>query len=448
MTTKHPYWLLSAADQQTTKNVMILQSQPAEAHYLHPDQLQVGIYIHLDLGWMDHPFALGSFKIKSPAQIATIRQLGLQRIRYSPEQSDCPPLSEPASDAGPAPPPPTEPDPELQARLAAKREAQAKAARRQALLQACERDFTQAAQVVRQINKQIYSRPEETAAQADRLLGHMLDSLLVESDIALQLMNDKGGSDELYFHSLNVSVLALLLGKALGLPRDDIHQLGLATLLHDVGKTRIPDRVLLKTDTLTLAERKLLAQHCEWSMEAAKAAGLSEQIQRIILQHHELADGSGYPQQHKLADIDPLARVLVVVNYYDNLCNRINPMESLTPHEALAQMFAQHRSQFDSQILGTFVRSMGVYPPGSCIQLSSGQYAIVVSVNASRPLKPSVLVYDPELPRDIANIINLEQDDSLNISKSVKPVQLPRTAADYLSPRKRTTYYFRPNEEG
>lgn len=428
---------------------MILQSKTAEAHYLHPDQLQVGVYIHLDLGWMDHPFALGSFKIKSPAQIETIRQLGLTRIRYSPEQSDCEPLppAEEATEAAQAEAAP-EPDPELLMQLAAKREAQEKAARRQKLLQACERDFTQASQVVRQINRQIFSRPAETAAQADRLIGHMLDSLLVESDIALQLMNDKGANDDLYFHSLNVSVLALLLGKALGLPRHDLHQLGLATLLHDVGKIRIPDRVLLKTDTLTLAERKLLAQHCEWSVEAARAAGLSEQIQRIIFQHHELADGTGYPSRSKLAEIDPLARVLVVVNYYDNLCNRVNPMESLTPHEALAQMFAQHRSQFDSQVLGSFVRSMGVYPPGSCVQLSSGQYAIVVSVNASRPLKPSVLVHDPALPADIVNIINLEENTALNIGKSVKPAQLPRSAADYLSPRKRTTYYFRPNEEG
>ncbi|MBE9610371.1 HD-GYP domain-containing protein [Chitinilyticum piscinae] len=427
---------------------MTTSSHTVEGHYLTPEQLQIGLFIHLDMHWMDHPFALGSFKIKSAEQIATLRQLGLNRIRYSPEQSDCDPLPLAVGTSEAEPTPIAEPDPELLARLAAKRAAQEQAERRRALLQACERDFTQAAQVVRQINKQIYARPKEIAAEAGQLVGRMLDSLLAESDIALQLMNDKAASEDLYFHSLNVSVLALLLARAIGLPREQLHELGVATLLHDVGKTRIPDRVLLKTESLTLAERKLVAQHCEWSVEAAQAAGLSQRIRNIILQHHELADGSGYPQKLKLDAIDPLARILAIVNYYDNLCNRINPIESLTPHEALAQMFAQHRQQFDPQQLGIFVRCMGVYPPGSVVQLSNELYAMVVSVNTSRPLKPTVLVHDPDAPREDPHIINLENESGLNISKSLKVAQLPRSAADYLSPRKRTTYFFRPNDEG
>ncbi|WP_043647805.1 HD-GYP domain-containing protein [Chitinilyticum litopenaei] len=426
---------------------MILQSKPKEAHYLHPEQLRVGIFIHLDLGWMDHPFALSSFKIKNDEQLRQLQQLGLKRIRYSPEQSDCEPLSDaPPAPAGAGEAPP-EPDPALLAQLAAKRAAQEKEARRQALLQACERDFSQAAQVVKQINKQIYARPADTAAQADQLVTRMLDSLLTDSDIALQLMNEKSAAEDLYFHSLNTSVLAFLLARALGLARADIHELGLATLLHDVGKSRIPDRVLLKTEQLTQAERTLIAQHCEWSMEAARAAGLSTRIQTIILQHHELADGSGYPKRLALERIDPLARVLAIVNSYDNLCNRINPIDSLTPHEALAQIFAQHRNQFDPQMLGVFVRSMGVYPPGSLVQLSDGQYAIVVSVNSSRPLKPVVLVHDPAAAQEGPHIINLEEDQTVNISKSVKAAQLPRSAIEQLSPRKRATYYFRPNDD-
>ena len=92
------------------------------------------------------------------------------------------------------------------------------------------------------------------------------------------------------------------------------------------------------------------------------------------------------------------ARIVALVDRFDNLCNPAQAARTLTPHEALSTMFAQSQHQFDSTMLSAFIRMMGVYPPGSVVQLTDDRYALVVSVNSTRPLKPRVLVHDPSEP--------------------------------------------------
>lgn len=420
-------------------------------HFIHPDQLQIGLFIQLDLHWMEHPFTFDSFKIKSADQIETLKKLGLKQIRYSPIKSDVAPLAIAAPETShqtiesPAPLA-AEPDPALQALLNAKRERLQQHEQRKAQLDVCEKAFGQAAKVVRNINAQIHTQPKETVAAADHLVGQMLDSLLSDSDIAIHLMNGKAAGDDAYFHALNVSVLALMLGREMKLSREQIHILGLASLFHDIGKSEVPDRILLKTDGLNRAEQAIVEQHCQWGVEAGHRAGLDVTVLKVIAQHHEMCDGSGYPHKLALDKIDPLARILALVNTYDNYCNKINPVQSLTPHEGLALMFSHQKAKFDPAPLNFFIKCLGVYPPGTLVMLSNECYGLVVSVNTSRPLKPQVLVFDQEIAANEAMVLDLEFEKGLNISKSIKLAQLPRDAALYLSPKKRMTYFFSPNE--
>jgi len=85
---------------------------------------------------------------------------------------------------------------------------------------------------------------------------------------------------------------------------------------------------------------------------------------------------------------------------------------------------------------------MGVYPPGSVVQLNDERFAMVVSVNSSRPLKPRVIVFEPRVPKNEALILDLEREPALGIRRSLKPMTLPRSAMDYLSPRQRISYFF------
>ena len=105
-------------------------------------------------------------------------------------------------------------------------------------------------------------------------------------------------------------------------------------------------------------------------------------------------------------------------------------------------IFAQFKARFDPVVLGAFIRMMGVYPPGSVVQLVNDRYAIVVSVNSSRPLRPKVIVHDSRIPKEEAPVLDLESLPELGIRRSLRPAQLARDVLDYLSPRKRICYFF------
>lgn len=407
------------------------------------EQLCVGLYVHLDISWLDHSFALNSFKIKDEKEIITLKQLGLKTIRVNPAKSDCRPL--PPKKAGGEVVPAVEvaqPTPEELAKIAEKRaRIERLIAEREAIAQ-CEKQLLKAAGTLKNITKNLFSRPQEAIQNADELVQQMLDSLLVEKDIAIHLMNDKIVGEEAYYHSLNVAVLAMMLAKAMGLPAQDIKTLGMGCLFHDIGKVEIPDRIVNKTFELTRAEQNLLQQHCFYGQQIAEKMGLPKPVIDIIVQHHEHVDGSGYPARLAGDRISPLARIVALVNTYDNYCNRPNPADSLSPYESMSYIFAQQRKLFDNAALSLFIHSMGVYPPGTIVKLSDGTIGMVVSINSGKPLRPSVLIYDPSVPKNEAIILDLLHEPTLDVSASLKQAQLLPEVYEYLSPRQRVTYFF------
>jgi len=108
----------------------------------------------------------------------------------------------------------------------------------------------------------------------------------------------------------------------------------------------------------------------------------------------------------------------------------------------LSLIFAQTKARFDATTLNAFIRMMGIFPPGSVVQLSDNRYAMVVSVNSARPLKPRVLVHDPAVEREKALLLDLETTPELGIARNVRPLQLPKAALEFLSPRQRVCYFF------
>lgn len=274
------------------------------------------------------------------------------------------------------------------------------------------------------------------------LVKQMADAMLVNRDIALHALNDKVGGEEVYFHSLNVSVLAMMLAKELKLEREAINLLGLGAVFHDIGKLNVPDKILRKTEPLSPLERGFLNQHTRYGEEIAAKLSMPKAAVDIILHHHEFMDGSGYPDRLRGGEILKLTRIVAVVNAFDNLCNPLNPDRALTPYEAISTMFAKQRTKFDPVVLTTFIKFMGVYPPGTVVRLNNELWGIVVSVNTARPTMPQVLVYDPAVPKHEAIILHLQDDPDLVISKTCRPNQIPSDVFDYLSPRRRVTYFF------
>ena len=107
-------------------------------------------------------------------------------------------------------------------------------------------------------------------------------------------------------------------------------------------------------------------------------------------------------------------------------------------------MFKQQRSRFDEVALKAFIRAMGVYPPGSLVQLDDERYALVLGMNPTLPLRPTVVLHDPGIPKQEALILDLEQEPGLAIARSLRPSQLPIEVLEYLNPRQQLTYYVEP----
>lgn len=413
--------------------------------FVSPEQLCVGLYIHIDLPWFSHPFSFNSFKIKSADQIVTLRGLGVKRFRYDPDRSDPAALPTGASTAPAEAQPQAASAPEPEAddpQLAEKRERAQRLRERQERIVHVEKAFAKAATIMRNINRNLMSRTTECVAEVSELVHQMSSAFLEAPEITLHVMGEKAGGEEVYYHGLNVSVLSMMLAKGLNMKLDECRMLGLGALFHDIGLMEIPDRVLKKTEELTHAEMELRKMHCEYGLRIAKKVGLPDAAQFIIYQHHEMMDGSGFPKGLKGEAIHQLARIVALVNYYDNLCNPPDIAKALTPHEALSLMFAQRRDKFDGKALQLMIRSLGVYPPGSIVKLSNEALALVQSVNPMKPLRPWVLVYDPEVPKEEALMVDLEQETDINITKAIRPNLLPAAVYEYLSPRKRVTYYF------
>jgi hypothetical protein len=170
--------------------------------------------------------------------------------------------------------------------------------------------------------------------------------------------------------------------------------------------------------------------------------GLAPGALLVIAQHHEHCDGSGFPLGLDVNRITMAARLVALIDRYDNLCHLTPAARAMTPHEALSRLFAQGKGQYDASLLASFVRMMGVYPPGSVIQLTDDRFALVDSVNSARPLKPRVLVYDPDSAQDGVVLLDLESEPMLGIRRSLPSAKLPRAALEVLMPPARVTWFF------
>jgi len=406
--------------------------------------LRVGMFVQLDLGWLSHPFPLSNFRISSEDQIATIRALGLKRVRWSSEQSDSGNAAA-ASAAAPLAAEAAVPAESPEAR--ARREHRERLRAERAALMQCERQFAEAARELKRAFDLVGAQPAEAGTHAAALAKGLADKMLGADELCIRLLSEAAG-DKASTHALNVALVSMLMGRSFGLAEADMLDLGAGALMHDVGKLDLPDRVRHREDHFSAAEQRLYEEHVAFGIAQARKMSLTQGATLVVAQHHEHADGSGFPLKLGTDRMSPLARIVALVNRYDNLCNPHVIAHALTPHEALSTLFAQSKTKFDTAILGAFIKMMGVYPPGSAVQLTDDRYALVVSVNSSRPLKPRVLVHESGVPRDEALLLDLEHAEGLGIRRSLRPQQLPATTLAYLAPRPRVAYFFEPVRDG
>jgi putative nucleotidyltransferase with HDIG domain len=404
---------------------------------IQKEQLCLGLYIHLDLPWMKHPFFTSSFKIRSEKQLKALRGMRLSTLRYDPEKSDAQPL--PLSDI-----------PVVEASIQEsaedplweekRRRIEVLKARRSKVNQTAKR-YEKSVESTRKVMDVLFAAPEQALQMAGEVVGNMVDDLTVDTEVTIQLVNLKGKSESSYYHSLNVTALSLLLGQKLGLDATQLHLLGLGALFHDLGHQEIPSQILLKKTPRTPVEEKVYQRHPALGVEIAKRIGvLPDEAVAIIGQHHERLDGSGYPKGLK-GEVGTLVRIVAIVDRYDELCNHANPKLALSPYETVSHMYGKEQGKYDKTILTVFIANLGIYPPGTVVRLSDQRIACVVSLNHEELLKPSVLVYDPEIPKAEALILDLVEED-LSIIESCRRSEVTPAVLNYLNLSEYVSYYF------
>lgn len=409
-------------------------------------QLRPGVHVRLPMSWLEHDFVFNSFIIADEEQARRIAAMNLPQLFCDVKRSKVQPLPKQQ-----APVTVSQSSDEEQAHLASlKAERLAEKLERAKMMTTMRRrldkaqsHYLVAARSVGGAFKSFNADPHESIWQVSEISERSTATLLADPDSAIILITEKGHSDGHAAHALSVMTLALLLGKQAGLPEEALRAIGIGALLHDIGKLAFHESIL-RNPKRNKFEEAIYKTHCRVGYDNALRAGsLSQAMLDVILHHHERIDGSGFPDQLRGEEITFASRVVAIANRFDNLTNPVDYLRAMSPSEALSIMWAKEKNGYDNNLLQLFVRAMGVYPPGSVVQLSGGRIgAVVASAAAESPLSPQVLIYEPDVPRGQAVIIDLVKESSIKIERPLRLSERSDEELDYLLPRRRISWAF------
>lgn len=294
--------------------------------------------------------------------------------------------------------------------------------------------WDQAARQVR-TTLQDFMRSPRSAGERLRMLGHETALQVAGSEALVLHMLGEHLNKGAQHHALNVMMLSLLLGQRAGLNPSELADLGMAALAHDAGEADIPAAVL-RNPRRRRFEEDFYRQHVTLSLQMALQSGqFSPAALACIAEHHEAANGSGWPNGRH--DAVRGARILAMADRFDRLCNPMaDGVAPLSPAEALARMVRHEAARFDATLLALLallVQMMGVHPPGSLVQLSDGSVAMVIA-GSTQADAPRVRLHAPELPREDAPEVDLSAQPELRIARVLRRDELPDTLRDWFDP--------------
>jgi putative nucleotidyltransferase with HDIG domain len=215
------------------------------------------------------------------------------------------------------------------------------------------------------------------------IVSKITASILRNPDALISLLRIKQADTYTFQHSVAVGTLLISFCHALNMDKDTLAELGLGGLLHDIGKMLTPKHILNKPGVLNKREFEIIKQHVIISGELLENLhGVSESAFKIIIEHHERYDGSGYPLGLKANEISRFGQVASIVDVYDALTsNRIYHL-GCEPTEALKMLLEWSGQHFDPLLVQQFIRTLGIYPVGSLVMLESGLLGVVVEQNS------------------------------------------------------------------
>lgn len=380
------------------------------------DKLCTGLYVaELDCPWAGTPFLFQGFLIESDEDLAQLRST-CTFVIVDEAQSRVP-----AAELA---------EPEEGAKLSATENVPASGPKL-SLRDATHLTAERAAAHINLHGLSAASARDGALAEKIKACEPVVQKLLRESsnsNLMLQQANLRTSEDRETRHALNTAVLAVAFGHHLGQPENQLRQLGMAALLHDVGKIDIPLQILKKSGGLTSEEFNIVKQHPAKGFDLLQTTGnLPTEILEAVRRHHERLDGSGYPDGLKDDAVPLHALVIALADTYETLTTPNPYALPLTPAEAVQRMRATGTSGFGQELLQQFMRFLGIYPIGSLVKLSNNEIAVVYASEPRQRLRPIIIIVQdghghPVYPHRLINLATLATD-KLAIVEVVNPMQ-------------------------
>ncbi|HEY9070673.1 MAG TPA: HD-GYP domain-containing protein [Candidatus Ozemobacteraceae bacterium] len=231
------------------------------------------------------------------------------------------------------------------------------------------------------------------AAPSKEVASHLVGEILASPDAIINLIDIKSFDDYTFTHNINVATIAIMIGHAMNLSRDELHELGTGALLHDVGKLKVSLSILNKDGKLTDSEFAEMKRHSVYGYEIlCRSADLAERSRQVALLHHERFGGNGYPKGLKGRDIPLFARITTIADVYDALTTDRPYRVSMTPYDAIKIVMSGVDTQFDPEVLQHFIRRLSLYPNGSLVKLNDGSIGMVLRANQQAVMRPVIKI--------------------------------------------------------
>lgn len=351
------------------------------------EQLRPGMYIS-DLGsdWMSHPFLRSQFAVKDEATIRKIIDTGIHEVYIDPlkglDVADAPTEHEVHREL------------EKEMVRVAATVAPVRHVRIAEEMGRAKQVHGEANKIVHNIMSDVRLGKQVQIEAVEPVVEQMTESILRNSGALLSLCRVKNKDDYTFQHSVSVCALLVAFCRGVGLDAQTIHLAGIGGLLHDIGKVRIPDKLLNKPGGFSEAEFQVMKTHVvESGNILGETSGISEISIQVASEHHERFDGSGYAKGLKGEQISTMGKMAAICDVYDAITSNRVYHKGLAPHEALRKIFEWSKYHFDPALVQQFMRTTGIYPVGTMVRLESGLIGIVLEQSESSLLQPVLKVF-------------------------------------------------------
>lgn len=263
---------------------------------------------------------------------------------------------------------------------------------------------------------------QQEAKKALEFIGSLVDSVIDEGMEKVNLYELKSYDQYTYIHCIDTGIMACFLGQALGYDDERLKELSISAILHDIGKTKIPNNIINKKEPLTEEEFKVLKLHPQYGKAILENFGaLSSDIIRGVFEHHERFDGSGYPLGLKGNEISEFGKIIGICDVFTAVSANRAYRKRFKPNEAYELILSGSGTMFDPNIVQRFRMTFFVYPLGACVRLSNGIEGYVVRQNATFPNRPVIRVtYDIKTRQPISPYeINLMDNYNVTIEEVI-----------------------------